>query len=378
MLGVLFAVALVFVGLVYLKMGPFLSSRTGISLPVFETYPSSGTEATVKQLDKCIYDALLALGVHAEQVAFNDVETKQSGHDHWTFSDMAVRLNKPCTSEQIKKIFSSQVASVTPKPSLHVSGTPDNETVVELMVNGHLTHQLNLFFLPKRLPIPSPPARLPYVAIIIDDMGYDRAIVSQFLALDSNLSFSVLPYSPFERQIATSAHNSGRDVLLHLPMEPLEYPDVDPGQGSLMSFMTPDEMLSQLKADLDTIPFIVGVNNHMGSKLTQDASRMRQIFTVLKKRHLFFVDSMTSPKSRCAQAAGILKLKFARRQVFLDHVQDPHAIRFQIKRLISIANKKGSAIGIGHPYPVTLEVLRKNLGRIKSQVRLVPVSQLVG
>jgi polysaccharide deacetylase 2 family uncharacterized protein YibQ len=160
-------------------------------------------------------------------------------------------------------------------------------------------------------------------------------------------------------------------------MEPLDYPETDPGEGALLSTMTPDQLIGQLKRNLNVVPFVVGVNNHMGSKLTQDAARMRHVLTVLKKQDLFFVDSYTSADSRCAQTAKRLGLKFARRHVFLDHVQDTHAIRFQIRRLISLANKQGKAIGIGHPYPVTWQVLKEDLKKINTQVRIVPVSTIV-
>jgi polysaccharide deacetylase 2 family uncharacterized protein YibQ len=160
-------------------------------------------------------------------------------------------------------------------------------------------------------------------------------------------------------------------------MEPIEYPDIQPGHDALMSFMTPDERLEQLRRKLDAVPFIVGVNNHMGSKLTQDSSIMRQIFTVLKKRNLFFVDSVTSPNSCSAEVARLIRVKLGKRNVFLDHTQEHNTIRFQIKRLVSIANRRGEAIGIGHPYAVTWEVLNEELPKIMAQVNLVPVSELV-
>ena len=192
------------------------------------------------------------------------------------------------------------------------------------------------------------------------------------------MSFSVLPHSPFQETIARAVHHSGRDLLLHLPMEPVEYPQVDPGAGALLSSMTPDRLLDQLRKNLGAVPYIVGVNNHMGSRLTQNPAKMRQIFTVLKKQNLFFVDSLTSPRSCGQQAARLLKLKFAQRQVFLDHDQDPHAIRFQLRRLISVAKEQGGAIGIGHPYPITWEVLKDELSDIATQVELVRVSDVVG
>ena len=103
------------------------------------------------------------------------------------------------------------------------------------------------------------------VAIIIDDLGYDENLASKFLALDGVMSFSVLPRSPFQKCIASTIHHGGRDVLVHLPMEPVEYPDVDPGPGALLSSMAPDDLLDQLRKNLDAVPIAVGVNNHMGS-----------------------------------------------------------------------------------------------------------------
>ncbi len=355
-----------------------LHPASRVSLPVFETYTSRGTEATVNALDRRIYDALLALNIPAEDVAFNLVETRGSHEDRWTYSELKIRLREAVPERRIKAVFLRHLAGIIPQESVAISSAPAHKIILELSINGHRTHRLTFlpFTLKKALPVPL--TSLPQIAIIIDDLGYDDKIASQFLKLDAILSFSILPYSPFERAIAAAVHRRGRDVLLHLPMEPLEYPAVDPGPGALMSAMEPDELLDQLRKDLDAVPFVVGVNNHMGSKLTQDSAKMRQVFTVLKTRNLFFVDSLTNPKSRCAQAAHLLNLKFARRRVFLDHDQSAHAIRFQIKRLVTIANSDGSAIGIGHPYPMTLEILKEELPKLRGRIKWVPVSKLVG
>jgi len=132
------------------------------------------------------------------------------------------------------------------------------------------------------------PKKLPTVAIIIDDLGYDSSIAEQFIGLDATLTFSILPFSPFKEKIAGEAKTRGFDVLLHLPMEPLEYPKVNPGPGALLTAMSPDELIRQLNDNLDSIPYAVGVNNHMGSKMTAKSDRMNQVFSVLKQRKLFF------------------------------------------------------------------------------------------
>jgi polysaccharide deacetylase 2 family uncharacterized protein YibQ len=355
-----------------------LNPAPRVSLPVFETYASHGTEAKVKALDRGIYDALLDLKVPAEDVVFNRVETKAYHEDRWTYSELAICLQEAVPEGHVKAAFYQHLAGIIPQESMAFRSAPHHKIILELSVNGHRTH--HLAFLPfTHKKVPSPPAAsLPQIAIIIDDLGYDDNMATRFLELDGVLSFSILPYSPFQQEIAYAVHRSGRDVLLHLPMEPLEYPSVNPGEGALMSAMGPDELLDQLRKDLDAVPFVVGVNNHMGSKLTQDSAKMRQVFTILKGRNLFFVDSLTNPKSRCARAAHLLNLKFARRHVFLDHDQTAHAIRFQIKRLVTIAESRGSAIGIGHPYPVTWEILKEEIPKLRGKVRLVPISKLVG
>ena len=139
-----------------------------------------------------------------------------------------------------------------------------------------------------------PADQRPVVAIIIDDLGYDMNIARKFLALDVNLTCAVLPQSGYFRKIAQLARKEGHDVMLHQPMEPNEYPMINPGPGALLSAMTPDERIKQLNDNIDSIPGICGVNNHMGSKTTTMSDEMNQIFTVLKKRGLFFIDSRTN------------------------------------------------------------------------------------
>jgi uncharacterized protein len=167
------------------------------------------------------------------------------------------------------------------------------------------------------------------------------------------------------------------DVMLHLPMEPVEYPSVNPGPGALLTGMSPDQLILQLKRNLDTIPSLVGVNNHMGSRMTTISTQMYQIFTILKQRELFFIDSLTTAQSVCKPSARLLQVPFAQRDVFLDHRPDAEFVRGQIRLLIRIARSHGEAIGIGHPHEVTYRTLRDILPRLRREVRLVPAADLV-
>jgi hypothetical protein len=226
-------------------------------------------------------------------------------------------------------------------------------------------------------PPPENGEQRPRVAIIIDDMGYDVPISEQLLDLNIVLTFAVLPYSPHLNEIARTAHRRGIEIMLHLPMEPLEYPQVNPGPGALLADMPPDQFVRQLNDDIDSVPYVTGVNNHMGSRITTISTKMYQIFTILKKRNLFFIDSRTTTGTLCRPSARLLQLPFGQRDVFLDHLQSPAAIRRQIRELIRVAEQNGQAIGIGHPHPVTCDVLRQELPFLKQKVKLVTASQLV-
>lgn len=230
---------------------------------------------------------------------------------------------------------------------------------------------------PVSQPLPVPHDERPMVVIIIDDFGHDLELAEKFLALDPALTCAVLPQSTYDRKIAALARKKGHEIMLHQPMEPGEYPLVDPGPGALLTAMTPDQRIAQLNANIDRIPGITGINNHMGSKTTTLSDEMNQIFTVLKKRGLFFVDSRTTAATLTLSSARLFKVPYAERDVFLDHVRKESEIRAQIEHLVQIAEVHGRALGIGHPYEITYQVLKKSLPDLKKRVRLVPASAVV-
>lgn len=218
---------------------------------------------------------------------------------------------------------------------------------------------------------------MPLVAIIIDDVGYDRRLAKKLMNISSAITLSILPFSPHQKEIATNAKNNGTDVMLHLPMEPLKYPAIDSGKGTLLANMTPDELIEQLKKNIEDVPYIVGVNNHMGSKITANAPQIYQIFSILKKHNLFFVDSRTTNKSVCKPSARLFQIPFAERNVFLDNIQDKISIQKQFEKLVKIAERDGLAVGIGHAYKITCTVLQEEIPKSKNKVKFVPVSQVV-
>jgi polysaccharide deacetylase 2 family uncharacterized protein YibQ len=231
--------------------------------------------------------------------------------------------------------------------------------------------------IPASIPKPSPGRTLPSVALIIDDLGYDKKIAQKFAQLNVILTFSILPHSPFQQPIARLARSKGLEIMIHMPMEPVEYPQVDPGPGTLLTSMSPDELIDQLDQNLDTLPGAKGVNNHMGSRMTSESTQMYQIFSVLKKRGLYFIDSRTTAESLCEPSARLFQIPFAQRDVFIDHLLEPNFIRNQINELIRIAKKNGAAVGIMHPHSMTIKILQEMMPDLKKQVHLVPASKVV-
>ena len=217
----------------------------------------------------------------------------------------------------------------------------------------------------------------PAVAIIIDDLGYDPHLAGLFMDLDLDLTVSILPFAPFTSRIVEQARAMGREIMLHQPMEPKGYPEVDPGPGALFVSMSGDEIARILAGNLREVKGARGVNNHMGSLFTENRHMMGIVLRELKRRGLFFVDSRTTAGTVVLEEAGKIGLPAAERTVFLDNDQDREAIGAQIEHLLDIARTCGTAVGIGHPHLETLETLEDYKSELKREFRIVPVSELV-
>ncbi len=236
---------------------------------------------------------------------------------------------------------------------------------------------------PKRRQIPvfepSPnrdEARLPQVAIIIDDIGYHLQFGLEAARLPGPLTLAVLPHSPNGVALAELGHEQGKEIILHNPMSTIAPRQLDP--GGLTEAMVQQEFEAVLKDNLASIPHISGLNNHMGSRLTQQTQPMQWLMQTLARENLFFIDSRTSAQSVALAIARQAQIPSRKRDIFLDNERTPAAIARQFEQLIHIAMTEGSAIGIGHPYPETLAFLLQVMPQATQLgIELVPVSQLL-
>ncbi|MDH7499544.1 MAG: divergent polysaccharide deacetylase family protein [candidate division NC10 bacterium] len=216
------------------------------------------------------------------------------------------------------------------------------------------------------------------IAIIIDDLGYNGRNYRPFLTIPYPLSLAILPSQPYSERIAREAIGQGKEVLLHLPLEPHGYPEKDPGKGVILSGMSEEEMRRVFSQDLKSIPGAVGVSNHMGSRLMEEEEAMRTLLLEMKRKDLYFVDSVTTRNTIAPQLAKELGVRVGARRIFLDNSPERSYIEGQIRSLSRIAKRDGSAIGVGHPYAITASVLQELLPHLEKEgIDLVPASQLV-
>lgn len=205
----------------------------------------------------------------------------------------------------------------------------------------------------------------PTIAIIIDDMGHNPVTGQRLILLEQPLTLAFLPYRRHTASLARMAHERGKEIMLHAPMANTRHFGLGP--GGLRADMDRDTLTTTLRRALRSLPHVQGVNNHMGSLLTQMNEPMSWVMEELHQYPLYFVDSRTIATSVAGRAADSHSIPTVTRDVFLDHEQSEAFIHSQFQLLIRTAREKGSAIGIGHPHPVTVDYLERMLPRLDEQ-----------
>ncbi|MDA0240829.1 MAG: divergent polysaccharide deacetylase family protein, partial [Proteobacteria bacterium] len=196
----------------------------------------------------------------------------------------------------------------------------------------------------------------PSIAIVIDDAGIDHIRTARAIALPAPLTIAFLTYASDLKRQTEAARRAGHELMVHVAMEPTNK-DVDPGPRPLLTSLTETELLSRLDWVLSRFSGYAGINNHMGSRFTQDPPAMRIVLTELKRRGLLFLDSRTSSQTVSRSIAAEIDLAFAERNVFLDHEPKREVVEAQLRALEREARRRGHAIAIGHPRDATLDAL---------------------
>lgn len=224
--------------------------------------------------------------------------------------------------------------------------------------------------------VPTPSGSPHYIALIIDDIGYSGPLGERAIALPGAVTYAVLPHTPFGTELAELAHSHSKEVMLHAPMSNLAHQPLGP--GALTDQLNQEDFIATLKGNIDAVPHLQGINNHMGSELTGMQTQMQWVMEVLKERGLYFVDSYTTAESVAGDTAREQKIPTTTRNVFLDNETTAEDIDREFQRLLQTARENGSAVGIGHPYEETLDYLEKALPALAQEnIQLISVSEMI-
>jgi len=355
----------------------FSDNSDTILSPLYEEIYSSATSLneSIERIDYTIYESLYESGVQEKDIFFLSVQPRHQNGHVWEFSEILVNCVDNQFALNLREVINHELKALGKGIRLKREKISKSRITCHVFAKDFLTHKIILSVDDFQ---PSIRDFRPRIAIIIDDLGYNSNTDFSFFELDLPLSFSVLPYGPFTQQIVRKANEEGCELILHLPMEPKNYPTANPGPGGLLCCMDEKKIRQVLDQDLRQIPGVQGVNNHMGSSFTEDREKMLIVLKELKKRGLFFIDSRTTKGTVALDLAREIGLPAARRRVFLDNNLAPKALKIQMERLLSMARYLGVAIGIGHPYEETFRLLKQYSSKIKSEFQIVPVSELLG
>jgi uncharacterized protein len=220
-----------------------------------------------------------------------------------------------------------------------------------------------------------------HVAIVIDDLGNGLKGTDQIFSIHAPLTVAIMPFLKTSKEDAIKAHQAGFEVLLHLPMEPIHGKKSWLGPGAITTDMSDQEIKDQVRKDIESIPFVAGVNNHMGSKATADPRVVKAVLEVLKEKNLFILDSRTCQNSKIPEMAKQLGIPYIKRTVFLDNKKNKSYIKKQLQFLINQVRNSGFGVGIGHvgiQGQNTAEAIQEMLLKIKqTDLSIVPVSKLI-
>ncbi len=223
----------------------------------------------------------------------------------------------------------------------------------------------------------SPKAKAPKIAIILDDFGYSTRNLTNLSAIKYPLTLAILPNLNYSKKVAEWGVNHNFEIILHLPLEPNEK-TTGLEVNTILTSWDSARIKKILRADLDSMPGLKGVSNHMGSKATETEATMKAIFEELKARRLFYLDSLATNKTICQALAKKLNLGYAKRDIFIDNDSDPDYIKGQLNKLFDEANSLGVSVGIGHDRPNTIAVLKEVMPAMaKNGIEFIYVSDIV-
>jgi len=344
--------------------------RTKIFPPRIKDYT-----AVSREIDEVVNQRLIELGVEEEDILKKYQEEKKEGNIIWILYTKEVILPKSVFFSTGKNMIERALNKID--AYIYDEKHDRLKDTLTMVIGKKSVPMQVLIFTHVARPKQGKGDYL--LSIIIDDVGYSKKQLTRYTDLDIPLTFAILPQQRFSRYLARQLHESGYETLLHLPLEPKGYPEMDPGKGCLFVKETYSGMKSIIDKNLKYTPYIVGVNNHMGSRFTADREKMRLLLTILKEKGLFFIDSYTTPNSCACDIGEELSMEILRSDMFLDNKDEYGYVKDRFRELKKLVLQKKRVIAIGHVQrEATPRVLKEYISIFKEAgIEFVPISKML-
>ncbi len=346
-------------------------------------WPTYNLRRLSGEIETSVNRALVASGIHDSQIV-SQVHTERSkGLLVWVESRREIRLEDEEQREGLENRLRTIARKYFCSLHTHWGGSRHDDSVYEVGLWFFHFQKVVLLSVDKAsraLSMPTAPSLSgSQLAIVIDDVAYDLQAMDHFAALGVPLTFAVLPRDRHTRELAEKAHQLHYPVILHLPMQPIDLAHNNPGGAALYLNMTPRMLHEQFEKDVASVPYIVGMNNHMGSAFTEDLSKMELVMRWVKQKKLFFLDSRTTGKSIVPKAAKEFGVPCLVNETFLDNSDTVDGIEHQLDLAAALARRYKHTIAIGHYRRKHLvEALNNRLPVFKSEgIELVFLPSLV-
>jgi polysaccharide deacetylase 2 family uncharacterized protein YibQ len=374
-IGIILVCAVLIVAVVYVKRDTIKDLAT-------EPSPQTRNKQLLEKIqtaDQIIFNLLGKLALPEDALSLQHLERHDELGD-WNSSLITITMPPTISFPQVENAFTRGFAFFGEEDlTTQFLFDGDNCLNITVHIQERKTHQLVFCQTPITPEQEASTEDTYQVAIVIDDLGENYSSFRELSSINVPFTYSILPFQTHSIRIANEVDKRNGEVILHLPLEPWNSSQHAMNDGTLLTGMSQDQLHAQLQRNINAVPHLSGVSNHMGSKFTENQERMRTILEAIKEKGLFFLDSRTSDKTVAYALAKEMRIKTAKRNLFIDNDHNQLSAEKQLQKIPRLAKKNGGhLIAIGHPYPSTITALKKCVPLLQEQgITVVPLSQLV-
>jgi len=374
-IGIIILCAVLIVAFVYIKRDTI---KDLVAQPSHQTRSRQLVEKT-QTADQIVFNLLGKLSLPKDALSLQHLE-RQDALGDWNSTLLTIAMPPTITFPQVENVFTRGFAFFGEEDlTTQFLFDGDNCLNITIHIQERKTHQLVFC----QTPIPSEPevaTKESYrVSIVIDDLGENYRSFKELSSMNVPFTYSILPFQTHSTRIAQEVNKRNGEVILHLPLEPWNSSQHAMNDGTLLTSMNQDQLQAQLERNINALPHLAGVSNHMGSKFTENTEKMEVVLQAVKEKGLYFLDSRTSDKTVGYALAKEMDIKTAKRNLFIDNDHNQMSAEKQLQKIPRLAKKNGGhLIAIGHPYPSTITALKKSVPLLQEQgITIVPLSQIL-